>query len=504
MEECKRGVLSVQDGQSKVHTVQLVLYNDALLIQKEEWVNVPLDDEDEVFLNMVREVEIEREGTLGLGLCVKGGAEHRLPVLISRIIKNHAADRCKQLLVGDAILRVNGINVETCTHDEVVTLLKQAEGNVVTLAVRHFRPASHFLNKTNQQREESAQAGTSASALALTTTSINTTVTSTTADLPSADESGDESLGVRHIPALPRLEKQFLTAITIPLLYARISRYLGGTDKLRNNMFEVMGVDGSHSGLILCEDNRSLAEWLQAISSNITSLLTQMIQMTNRLLPPADHIMHMIWSNQRMSAERHQQPWKPKFLSLKAADIYLFDQPPMHSGDWSRCDTKFKVYECMFKILKDEELPDDRQHCCSIQTRGQEVIILSMDSRADLLHLEKAWYQTSNTAVRRLVSKTFGCTWRGKLSGLILDMDQGFSLYDHDSKSFVWTYRFAQLKSSSDDGRTKLKLQFNNELTKQVDTRELECTDLQTLIFCIHAFLSAKLSTVDPSFLANF
>ena len=30
-----------------------------------------------------------------------------------------------------------------------------------------------------------------------------------------------------------------------------------------------------------------------------------------------------------MSAERHQQPWTPKFLSLKAADIYLFDQPPV-------------------------------------------------------------------------------------------------------------------------------------------------------------------------------
>ncbi|KAK7091137.1 gamma-1-syntrophin-like [Littorina saxatilis] len=485
MEECKSGVLSVTDGQSQVHKVKLVLYNDALLIQKEEWVNVPLDDEDEVFLNMVREVEIEREGSGGLGLCVKGGAEHRLPVLISRIIKNHAADRCKQLLVGDAILRVNGINVETCTHDEVVTLLKQAEGSVITLAVRHFRPASHFLNRNNGHKGEASVTSTSA------------------ADTVLPVETGDESLGFRHIPALPRLEKQFLTAITIPLLYARLSRYLAGTDMLRDNAFEVMGVDGSFSGPVTCEDNRSLAEWLQALSTNTQSLLSQMIQMTNRLLPPADHIMHMVWSNQRMSADKHQQPWKPKFLSLKAADIYLFDQPPMHSGDWSRCDAKYKVYECMFKVLKDDELPDDRQHCCSVQTGGRDLIILSMDSRADLLHLEKAWYHTSNTAVRRLVSKTFGCTWRGKLSGLILDMDQGFSLYDHDSKSFLWTYRFAQLKGSSDDGRTKLKLQFNAD-TKHVDTRELECTDLQTLLFCIHAFLSAKLSTVDPAFLSNY
>ncbi|PVD32199.1 hypothetical protein C0Q70_07628 [Pomacea canaliculata] len=482
--QTKKGVLNVQDGHNQVHTVQLVLYPDALLIQKEEWVNMPLEDEDEVFLNMVREVEIQRGGGGGgLGLCVKGGAEHRLPVLVSRIIKDLPADHCKQLLVGDAILRVNGINVETCTHDEVVTLLKQAEGDTVTLAVRHFRPASHFLNKKNDEREEPAE-----DASAVVT-------------LP---ETGDESLGVRHIPALPKLEKQWMTAITIPLLYARLTRYLAGTDKLRSNSFQVIGVDGSQSGPVICPDNRKLAEWIQAITSNTQALLTQMIQMTNRLLPPADHIMHMVWTHQRMPADRHQQPWKPKFLALKSSDVFLFDHPPMHAGDWSRCEIKHKVYECMFKILKDTELPDDRQHCCCIQTGTRESLCLSLDSRADLLHLEKAWYHASNTAVKRLVSKTFGCTWRGNLSGLILDMDQGFSLYDHQTKSFMWTYRFSQLKSSSDDGRNKLKLQFNNDMTKQVDTRELECTDLQTLIFCIHAFLSAKLSTIDPTFLANY
>nr|KAG5697634.1 hypothetical protein BaRGS_011183 [Batillaria attramentaria] len=232
MDETKSGILSVTDGQNKVHTVRLVLYPDALLIQKEEWVNVPLDDEDEVFLNMT----------------------------------NHREQKVKKLLRP--------------------VLLRQTQGM--------------------------------------------------------------------------RLEKQWMTAITIPLLYARLSRYLPGTDKLRSNCFEVVGVDGSHSGPILCEDNRTLAEWIQAITSNTQGLLTQM----------------------------------------------------------------------------DEELPDDRQHCCSIQTGGRDLITLSLDSRADLLHLEKAWYHTSNTAVKRLV--------------------------------------------------------------------ELECTDLQTLIFCIHAFLSAKLSTVDPTFLANY
>ena len=35
----------------------------------------------------------------------------------------------------------------------------------------------------------------------------------------------------------------------------------------------------------------------------------------------------------------------------------------MHSGDWSRCDAKYKVYECMFKVLK---VSSWHEHACLI------------------------------------------------------------------------------------------------------------------------------------------
>ena len=40
-----------------------------------------------------------------------------------------------------------------------------------------------------------------------------------------------------------------------------------------------------------------------------------------------------------------------------------------------------------------------------------------------------------------LQSKTFGCTWRGCISGLTLDLNVGFSLYDSENKvrgSHAW------------------------------------------------------------------
>lgn len=51
-------------------------------------------------------VQIRRDKNSGLGLSIKGGAEHNLPILISKIYKNLAADLTGQLFVGDAIIKV--------------------------------------------------------------------------------------------------------------------------------------------------------------------------------------------------------------------------------------------------------------------------------------------------------------------------------------------------------------------------------------------------------------
>lgn len=50
-------------------------------------------------------VQIRRQKIGGLGLSIKGGAEHKLPILISRIYKTQAADQTGELFVGDAIIK---------------------------------------------------------------------------------------------------------------------------------------------------------------------------------------------------------------------------------------------------------------------------------------------------------------------------------------------------------------------------------------------------------------
>lgn len=46
--------------------------------------------------------------------------------------------------MGDAIVEINGVNVENCSHDEVVKLLKES-GDEVQLQVKHNRSMAPFL-----------------------------------------------------------------------------------------------------------------------------------------------------------------------------------------------------------------------------------------------------------------------------------------------------------------------------------------------------------------------
>lgn len=68
-----------------------------------------------IVLVQERMVQIRRDSSSGLGLSIKGGAEHKLPILISKIYKDQAADLTGQLFVGDAIIKVTNLS-ESIIH----------------------------------------------------------------------------------------------------------------------------------------------------------------------------------------------------------------------------------------------------------------------------------------------------------------------------------------------------------------------------------------------------
>lgn len=54
----------------------------------------------------MRDIVIKREANAGIGISLKGGSEHQLPVLISKIIAGQSAHATGRLMVGDAIIKV--------------------------------------------------------------------------------------------------------------------------------------------------------------------------------------------------------------------------------------------------------------------------------------------------------------------------------------------------------------------------------------------------------------
>lgn len=56
----------------------------------------------------------------------------------------------------------------------------------------------------------------------------------------------------------------------------------------------------------------------------------------------------------------------------------------------------------MFRVIKDSENVDERQHCFLIQTSGHESRYLSVETRQELLRIEAAWHRAVCAAVNKL------------------------------------------------------------------------------------------------------
>ncbi|XP_076339268.1 gamma-2-syntrophin-like isoform X3 [Tachypleus tridentatus] len=488
----KVGMAMVSDGKSRPHPMRLKLSGNTLVLQKDEIIDSanfnsqkaepPKDSRERV-------ITIHRQKVGGLGLSIKGGAEHKIPVLISRIFKDQAgivSDQTRQLFVGDAIIMesfyivtysclmqvvktysrekksmVNGIDLKHANHDDAVNILRSA-GDSVCLVVRHHRAASPFLSRSLQRRKERCVAEE-----APTYKVGDGHRAWKSAKTPTANE---ESF-------IFRSDRRWVDVTTIPLLMAYLTRYMLDTDKLRPNAFEIRAQEGKPSAVVQCDDSGMLTEWIKHMSNNIIQLTAQQMKMLNKSLPPNDQVHHMGWVSEGTIAAQPWYKWQARFLAFKGPDIFFFDVPP------------------------ESDYVDDRWHCFLVQTGHSQSRYFSAESRADLLRIETAWNRAIYNSVTKLGSKTFSVIYNGRTGGLTLDWTMGFALYDTEAKWYVWKYRFSQLKSSSDDGLNKLKLHFQDPETRKVEVQELQSSSLHSLLFCLHAFLSAKVTSVDPGFL---
>ncbi|XP_061454556.1 gamma-1-syntrophin isoform X2 [Rhineura floridana] len=461
-EETKTGICLLQDGNQEPFKVRLHLAKDILTIQEQDVICVS----GEPFYSGERTVTIRRQTVGGFGLSIKGGAEHNIPVVVSKISKEQRAELSGLLFIGDAILQINGINVRKCRHEEVVQVLRNA-GEEVTLTVSFLKRAPAFLklplNEDCACIPSDQSSGTSSplcdSGLHLNYHPNNT-----------------DTLSCSSWPTSPglRWEKRWCDLRLIPLLHSRFSQYLPGSDMCRQNAFQVIAVDGICSGIIQCLSAEDCIDWLQAIATNISNLTKHNIKKINRNFPVNQQIVYMGWTEEREQDSLQDRMYTPKFLALRGSSLYKFIAPPVTTWDWTRAERTFSVYEIMYKILKDSDLLDRRKHCFSVQSETGEDLYFSVELECDLILWEKAFQSATFLEVERIQCKTYACVLESHLMGLTIDFGMGFVCFDAATKAVLWRYKFSQLKGSSDDGKSKIKFLFQNPDTKQIEAKEIQ------------------------------
>lgn len=151
----------------------------------------------------------------------------------------------------------------------------------------------------------------------------------------------------------------------------------------------------------------------------------------------------------------------------------------------------------MFRVMRESENVDERQHCFLAQSPGKPPRYLSVETRQELLRVEAAWHTAICSAVTHLKvstqavayprdhkvspsnepffllsqSKTFPVTFNSRSAGLTLEWTQGFTLSYEGIGEIAWRYKFSQLRGSSDDGKSRLKLHFQEPDSITIETK---------------------------------
>ncbi|KAI3367910.1 hypothetical protein L3Q82_026737, partial [Scortum barcoo] len=406
----------------------------------------------DVCLKLTKEVltiqKLDVVCTSGSESQVNGGAEHNVPVVISKIFKDQVADQSGKLFVGDAVLQVNGINVEPCTHEEVVHLLRTA-GDEVTITVRYLREVPSFLKLPLGSPGPSTDHSRVSSPLFDSGLHLNGNGNNTAPSPPSP--SANE----------PKYEKRWLDAVSLPLLMARVSRYKAGTDKL---------------------------SWIPPK----TAFLPKILHVSSRM------------------------------LTIKIVNKYCSSDDQISAADWGHAETTYNLYEVLFKVHKlwmaedcwlqarlylglehSPEQQDNESLCFSILVGHGQSHTFRVELATDLAIWEKSFQRAVFLEVQRIRSKSYMCSSQGNVLCFTIDFGSGFTCSEGTSKTVLWRYKFSQLKGSSDDGKTRVKLLFKNTESKQIEMKELEFANLTAVLHCIHSFIAAKVASMDPLFMCS-
>ncbi|VDN07375.1 unnamed protein product [Thelazia callipaeda] len=496
------GMVLLSDGKGRGRPARLELTKDVLIIQITSGGGHSNDVRDSLVEpdTGIRRVRLRKKNNSGLGLSIKGGSDgnQQVPVVISKIFENTPAEECGLLYVGDAIVEINGQLTDGKTHDEIVQILRDA-GDDVILNVRHYLQIASYLMPSDSLKTRNVSAFDrlyEPNTWKCSLRAQSSILSDGTQNLPTGIVADDSSTGWK-------------TMAKIPLPMAFITRYLWGTDKLRNNAFEVRAVDGTSTGIVHCEDKSTLEQWIKHIQNRITSLNCKSIKLSNKYLHKNEQITYIGWISERLPEEHFKDPrqhWEPRFIILKGGEICIFESPPLNSDDLNKCVSLYKIYDTALKVVnRDKPKFDKRDYCFWIETSVNGLKhYMSAENHLQFNQFDIAYHRCLHNTIKNLQTRTFACIYDARPSGLVIDIKQGISLYDITTKRYSWQYQFCDLESSCDDGKMRLRLIFRDERDSSNNDsliKDIDSDELLSIVYTLHAFYITKVIGTDPDYL---
>ena len=84
------------------------------------------------------------------------------------------------------------------------------------------------------------------------------------------------------------------------------------------------------------------------------------------------------------------------------AFLFFFFYFQLNVAGLTKALVVYKVYQTMFRVVKESETVDSRQHCFLLQSAGHEPRYLSVETRQELLRIENSWNAAIVTSVIKL------------------------------------------------------------------------------------------------------
>lgn len=89
-------------------------------------------------------------------------------------------------------------------------------------------------------------------------------------------------------------------------------------------------------------------------------------------------------------------------MRLASRAIYNAPHLQLNVAALSKANVAYKVYQTMFRVVKESETVDSRQNCFLLQNSSHEPKYLSVETRQELLRIENSWNTAIVTSVIKL------------------------------------------------------------------------------------------------------